>query len=126
MAIHRRQAAISTIAATYCAMPRGLVIAVAVWLASLLTAESTASAHDWYPFECCAEQDCMKASAVVLNGLTGKRTVIVGDRHIEIPDNFARRTSPDGAIHFCLHTSIDEMDGSTILIPICLFMPPES
>jgi hypothetical protein len=55
----------------------------------------------------------------------GGMTVIVGDRRIAIPRNFAPRTSPDGRIHVCFRMYPNEMDGSTIITPVCLFLPAQ-
>lgn len=82
-------------------------------------------AHEWYPVECCAGHDCTRANSIVTDRL-GDMTVVVGDRRIEIPARFVVRVSPDSQIHICFQTLIDEMDGSPLIVPSCLFLPAQS
>ena len=102
-----------------------LAIAALLGAASFSAARAPASAHEWYPVECCAGYDCMRANAVVSDRL-GNMTVIVGDRRIAIPPGFVVQVSPDSQIHVCFHSSIDEMDGSPLVVPDCLFLPAQS
>jgi hypothetical protein len=81
--------------------------------------------HDWYPFECCARNDCMPAKAVEADGRSGM-TVIVGDVRIAIPEGFASRTSLDSRVHVCFRMYPDEMDGNIIITLVCLFLPPQA
>jgi len=81
-------------------------------------------AHEWYPLECCARNDCMPAASVEGDG-RGAMTVIVGDLRIAIPKGFAPRPSPDGKIHVCFRTFANEVDGSVSSTPICLFLPAQ-
>jgi hypothetical protein len=93
-------------------------------LASILCGGAPAYAHDWYPFECCAQNDCMPAGAVEVDG-RGAMTVIVGDRRIEIPADFTLRLSPDSRTHVCFRLYPNEIDGSIIVTPVCLFRPAQ-
>ena len=81
--------------------------------------------HDWYPFECCARNDCMPAKAIEVDG-RGGMTVIVGDVRIAIPNGFAPRTSLDSRIHVCFRAYPDEIHGNIVTTPVCLFLPPQA
>lgn len=82
-------------------------------------------AHEWYPFECCAQHDCMHARAIETDG-RGGMTVIVGDLRIGIPKGFAPRTSLDNRIHVCFRMYPNEIDGNIIITPVCLFLPAQA
>lgn len=92
----------------------------------LATAElRLAHAHSWYPNECCSNQDCVAASAM-LTGAEGRRVVIVGHIHVSIPDDFPSRASPDGRIHICFRTVAGELYSEPYYLLLCLFLPAES
>lgn len=93
-------------------------------LASLVLECPPVHAHDWYPSECCAQNDCMRAKAIETDS-GGRMTVIVGDRRIAIPRRYAPRTSPDGRIHVCFRMDPNEFDGSEIITLVCLFLPAQ-
>jgi len=84
-----------------------------------------AYSHDWYPFECCAGQDCMLAGGIEEDG-QGVRTVIVGDLRFGIRGSFTPRPSPDNRVHVCFRTYANEIDGSVIVVPVCLFLPAQA
>ena len=81
--------------------------------------------HDWYPFECCARNDCVPAKAIEADDRGGV-TVIVGDLRIPIPKGFAPRMSLDSRVHVCFRMYPDEMDGNILITPVCLFLPPQA
>jgi len=93
-------------------------------LASILFRCAPVYAHDWYPLECCARNDCMPARGIEGDG-RGGMTVIVGDLRIGIPEGFAPRSSLDSRIHVCFRMYPNEIDGSISITPICLFLPPQ-
>jgi hypothetical protein len=93
-------------------------------LASIHVRGMPVYAHDWYPLECCARNDCMPATGIEGDG-RGGMTVIVGDLRVGIPEGFARRQSPDSRVHVCLRTHTDHTDGSVTITPICLFLPAQ-
>jgi hypothetical protein len=94
-------------------------------LACPLTWRSPAQAHDWYPTECCSQHDCTPAKAIHIDA-RGGTNVIVGDVRIAIPPGFVARSSPDGRVHVCFRTFGGDIDGNIVLMPICLFLPPQS
>jgi hypothetical protein len=100
-------------------------IAALLGAASLGPASTLTYAHKWYPAECCGGHDCAPANAIVLDRM-GNMTVAVGDHRIKIPAGFVLRESPDSRIHICFQTLIDEMDGSPLIVPNCLFLPAQS
>ncbi len=102
------------------------------WLLAFLLAASPAAAHDWYPMECCHEQDCAPVDRTEVvptpttatpNGLTavGQSTLMVTTKHgtALVPANFPRRESKDSRMHACM---MPGADGQMQLI--CIFMPP--
>ena len=93
-------------------------------LAKIVLGGVPALGHDWYPFECCARNDCMPARTIEADGRSGM-TVIVGDLRIGIPGGFVPRTSPDSRVHVCFRMYPNEMDGNTIITPVCLFLPAQ-
>lgn len=82
-------------------------------------------AHEWYPMECCARNDCMPATGVE-GGERGGMTVIVGDLRVGIPESVTPRQSPDGRVHVCFRAHTDHTDGSVTIVPVCLFLPPQA
>jgi hypothetical protein len=94
-------------------------------LAGIIVGCAPAHGHDWYPFECCARNDCMPAKAIEADG-RGGMTVIVGDLRIGIPGDFVPRASPDSRVHVCFRMYPNEMDGNIIVTPICLFVPAQA
>ena len=93
-------------------------------LASIIFRCAPVYAHDWYPLECCARNDCMPAKGIEGDG-RGGMTVIVGDLRIGIPEGFAPRPSLDSRIHVCFRMYPNEIDGSTTITPVCLFLPAQ-
>jgi hypothetical protein len=100
------------------------------WLLAFLLAATPAAAHDWYPMECCHEQDCApvdRAEMVPTPTSDGKGaansppSMIVTTKHgtVIVPGNFPRRESKDHRMHACM------MPGASGQMQlICIFMPP--
>lgn len=87
--------------------PRNLILAVIFSLAGVailftflfLALAIHASAHEWYPLECCSSRDCHVADkAYWKNGIM---VVEVGTDVIEIGKSVQWRQSPDGQYHVC-------------------------
>jgi hypothetical protein len=73
-----------------------------VVLASFLLSPEDALAHDWYPIECCTQQDCAPAETVVRRD-DGSYVVKAHGLSVVIPAGYPHwRNSPDGRIHVCL------------------------
>jgi len=90
----------------------------------LITPGAPADAHSWYPEECCSQYDCMPADAINADG-RGMTIVSVGHHRISIPTGLKPRASPDSRIHICFQSATQEF-GDSYLMPICLFLPPQS
>jgi hypothetical protein len=101
-----------------------------LWLAVL-----AATAHDFYPLECCHSTDCapvdgveVVAGATYYAGVSGMAHVplsvtIITTKHgaVAVPENFPRRDSPDGRMHACI--TMDADGGNRLL---CFWVPPSS
>jgi hypothetical protein len=96
----------------------GLALAGAFWLPS-------AEAHDWYPKECCHENDCAPVEHVTrtssLAASSELPSMVVTTRHgtAVIPPNLPRRESKDNRMHACM--SSGPMGKMQL---ICIFTPP--
>ncbi len=101
------------------------------WLLAFFLATTPAAAHDWYPLECCHQQDCAPVDRTEFvptpataepQGMTpAPGTMIVTTKHgtVVVPANFPRRESKDHRMHACM------MPGSGGQMQlICIFMPP--
>lgn len=102
----------------------GLALGFAFLLA-IATSAIDATAHSWYPKECCSNYDCVPADALVMTE-GGGRIVVVGHTQISIPEGFTARASPDGRIHICFRTLAGEQNGDPNFLPLCLFVPAQS
>jgi hypothetical protein len=94
-------------------------------LAALLTTASAlpASAHSWYPRECCGVLECapVEAATWVLPVGGGEPQLVVSTKHgkVAIPRNFPARESQDGRMHVCM--GYDAFGARDVL---CFFKPP--
>jgi len=84
-----------------------------------------ASAHEWYPKECCSSHDCVQADRMVIDN-RGDRIVMVGSRQIWVSRYLSPRPSPDSRVHICVREVNGELDGALFPMTICLFVPAES
>lgn len=90
-------------------------------LAALLAGLPDAHGHDSYPLECCSEQDCAPAEAVVRRE-DGSFLVTSRGMSVVIPADYsAWRKSPDERIHVCIRRL---RSGGEYLI--CAFRGPGS
>ena len=80
-----------------------------------------AIAHDWYPHECCHDEDC--AVVVSLFRLHDGRLRIETARGVALaPVGFNVRPSPDGKAHACLR-HVGPPNEHRGWVVICLFLP---
>lgn len=98
-------------------MRRLRILSCALLVAAACT--FAASAHSWYPKECCSDGDCMPADGIYTD-IGGNRVVTIGHRRVWVPLGFAVRTSPDDRIHVCFTD-----DAFGVQAPRCVFMPAE-
>lgn len=79
-----------------------------------------ASAHDWYPIECCHGMDC---APVEHAERSEGNTLIVTSKHGTgiVPSSMTRRESQDSRMHVCMRRSWDGQ-----MRVICVFLPPPS
>lgn len=101
-------------------------------LVGLLLAATAASAHDWYPIECCSGMDCAPVEKVEIISLQsagimgsaplpGSMRITTKHGNVIVPANFPRRESKDNQMHACIRPST----GGTPRL-ICLFLPPST
>ncbi len=98
------------------------------WLFAAALAATPASAHDWYPLECCHNQDCAAVEKVEMlptptaEGPGGPgMSMVVTTKYGSalVPATFPRRESKDHRMHACMLP-----DGEGRMRLICIFMPP--
>jgi hypothetical protein len=94
--------------------------------ASIQFSIPAATAHDWYPMECCHGYDCAEVERATygrppdIDNELPMLTVTTKHGTALVPANFPRRESLDGKMHACMRRD----QGSMRLI--CLFVPPPS
>ena len=93
--------------------PRSVALAVGMALVSI----SAATAHSWYPVECCDGRDCMRVDRVE-HAEDGGMRFSAGGMVIQIPKGFTQRPSRDNDTHVCVRKN---GDGS--FAPRCVFIP---
>ena len=86
--------------------------------AFLMLSPVPATAHDWYPYECCHYMDCAPVDRVEQSGPGG---MTVTSRHgtAVVPESMPRRESRDQRMHVCMQPS----RGGSMRV-ICVFIPP--
>jgi hypothetical protein len=94
-----------------------MVLRLGLVLLSLMRA-APASAHDWYPIECCHGMDCAPVDRAELQEGS---TLVVTSKHGTgiVPAAMPRRESKDNRMHVCMRPSTD---GKMRII--CVFLPP--
>ena len=105
--------------------------AAAISFAAAILVGTGAYAHDWYPRECCAGQDCapVESSVYVAGAAYGPMGEPIANPlpHLQvtsklgtavIPDYLPRRASPDGRMHVCMRQI------GAYMHVFCLFVPP--
>jgi hypothetical protein len=87
-----------------------------IFLLALIT--TPASAHDWYPIECCHGMDCAPVERAELKEGS---TLVVTSKHGTgiVPATMPRRESQDNKMHVCMRPT----SGGQMRI-ICVFLPP--
>jgi hypothetical protein len=96
----------------------GLAVACAFWF-------TPAQAHDWYPKECCHNNDCASVESIARSSTLAASSelprMVVTTKHgtAVIPSNLPRRESKDNRMHACMNPG---PMGKMQLI--CIFMPP--
>jgi len=84
----------------------------------LATASSTvATAHSWYPIECCSGRDCMRVDRVERTSDGGMR-MFAGSIQVQVPKGFTQRPSRDNDTHVCVREN-----GDGTYVPRCVFVP---
>ena len=85
-----------------------------------LMVPAPASAHDWYPIECCSGLDCAPVDQAEFRE---GNTLFVTSKHGTgiVPASMSRRESRDHRMHVCMRKS---WDGEMRVI--CVFLPPPS
>src|SRR5262245_35964782 len=84
-----------------------------------------AQAHDWYPKECCHDNDCAPVESIARSNTLAASselpTTVVTTKHgtAMIPPNLQRRESKDNRMHACMNPG---PMGKMQLI--CIFTPP--
>jgi hypothetical protein len=86
-------------------------------VALAVASATTASAHSWYPIECCSGRDCMKVDRVERTP-DGGMLLITGNIQVQVPKGFTQRPSRDNDTHVCVR---ENGDGS--YAPRCVFIP---
>lgn len=99
----------------------GVLALVAGAFATALLWGVPASAHSWYPRECCGQQDCEPVEgATLVPSAGGASQLVVSTKHgqISIPADIRVRPSEDGRMHVCM--GYDAFGARDVL---CFFMP---
>lgn len=78
---------------------------------------TAASAHSWYPQECCNEIDCRRVDRIEPQP-DGTIIMHAGPLSVPVPKSFPRRPSQDGDAHICVFVNL-----SGRLQPRCVFLP---
>ena len=83
----------------------------------------SASAHDWYPHECCHDKDCAPVESMTRIDPAGDGTpyMVVTSKHGKaiLRRDFPTRESKDSRMHVCL----GQYDTGEKEV-ICIFIPP--
>lgn len=93
---------------------------------ALLSMLSPTLAHDWYPKDCCHNDDCAPVEAItqLIPIAGGAAHMVVRSKHGSaiVPPDFPARASKDGRMHICMRHS--KTDPYADISVICLFLPP--
>jgi hypothetical protein len=95
-----------------------IVITLSIFFDTLAFSSAPARAHDWYPKECCSNDDCAPVESVsqLVPAGGGLPLLVVTSRfgRAIIPHDFPIRKSKDARMHICIsHVDL-----------ICFFVPP--
>ena len=86
-------------------------------LAVVAASAMAATAHSWYPVECCSGRDCLRVDRVEPTTDGGMR-MFAGNIQVQVPKGFTQRPSRDNDTHVCVR---ENGDGS--YVPRCVFIP---
>src|SRR5216683_478770 len=110
----QQSASVHIVAGFIWRMSANVLMGLVVSAATLLV--SGATAHEWYPRECCGNLDCAAVERVELLADGSKRlTSRIGTT--VVPASFPRQASPDNQMHICM-LRYSHLDG---MRPTCLF-----
>ena len=102
-------------------MIRDIIIAIftVLFFVVILAFWNPATAHSWYPNECCNDDDCTPATIVSKNSKGFTLRSKFGDHFIEYGSKLIR-PSQDNYNHICVISDVgSEVEGQ----PICVFIP---
>ena len=86
-----------------------------------LIAARPACAHDWYPHECCHNEDC--AVVTQLERLPDGTLLVETQNAVgTVARSIAIRPSPDGRAHACLRQIGSDLEHRGWIV-VCLFIP---
>lgn len=88
----------------------------AIIAAALLLVATPALPHEWYPYECCSDQDCAPLAADKVQERDGG-FVLWDGRRVSYRDV---KPSPDGQFHLCEHKWAENTADRKIL---CFWAP---
>jgi len=100
------------------------------WFLAALMAATPAAAHDWYPHECCHDQDCAAVEKIEMlptptadgaGSVAASMVVTTKYGSALVPASFPRRESKDHRMHACMLP-----DGAGKMRLLCIFMPPST
>lgn len=99
------------------------LFALSALAGTALLCSTPASAHGWYPKECCNEMDCAPVQSMtrLVPAGGGLQQLVITSKHGKavLPRDHPVRQSKDGRMHVCMrHDPFGEME------VICFFMPP--
>jgi hypothetical protein len=99
------------------------LVALGVLGGTTLLCCTSASAHSWYPKECCNDMDCAPVESMtrLVPAGGGLPQLVVTSKHGKafLPRDHPVRQSQDGRMHVCMrHDPFGEME------VICFFVPP--
>ena len=104
---------------------RNLAVIVLLGLAVASAVFAPAQAHDWYPKECCHDNDCAPVESIARTSSRAASSelpsTVVTTKHgtAVLPPNLPRRESKDNRMHACMNPG--PMGRMQL---ICIFTPP--
>jgi hypothetical protein len=91
---------------------------VCLLAAALMLVSGAATAHSWYPKECCHDKDCHPVQCAELKVTANGDVMWKGVLYFSAP---MMRDSLDGQCHVCVE---EGLNASVIpYLPICVFVP---
>lgn len=95
------------------------LLLLAVCVIAVPAVSSGATAHSWYPTECCHNDDCAPVDRV---DNSNGNAMVVTTRHgtATVPETLTRRESRDEKMHVCMRPSVFNSQ----MRVLCIFVPP--